>query len=95
MPLHFVLWHHGGMPKHSNKHDADDETTGGGIVGAMAQDIELTVKQAEEAAKKAAHKAAVALGIAGEEEPAATPSSEEPIGAAEPAAPPESSKPKR
>jgi len=30
----------------------------------MTQDIELTIEQAEDAAKKAAHKAAVTLGIA-------------------------------
>jgi hypothetical protein len=78
MPLDFVLWHHGRMQKRSKMQDADDETTAGGIVGAVTQDLELTVEQAEEAAKKAAHKAAVALGIAKDEEPAASPSSEEP-----------------
>jgi hypothetical protein len=78
MPLDFALWHDGRMRKPSIKRDPDDETTGGGIVGAVTQDIELTVEQAEEAAKKAAHKAAVALGIAKDEEPAVPPSSEEP-----------------
>jgi hypothetical protein len=62
MPLQVVLWHHGRMPKRSYKRNA--ETKGGGIVAAVTQDIELTVEQAEEAAKKAAHAAAAALRIA-------------------------------
>jgi hypothetical protein len=52
------------MPKQSSKRGTQSRSTAGGIVGAMTQDLELTVEQAEEATKKAAHKAAIALGIA-------------------------------
>jgi hypothetical protein len=56
-----AVWHYRYMPKPSKKSD-----TGGGargIVEAATQDIELTIEQAEEAAKKAAHSAGVALGL--------------------------------
>ncbi|MBI3758428.1 MAG: hypothetical protein HY269_01580 [Deltaproteobacteria bacterium] len=56
------------MSNSSNKDDADND--GGGISSAIAQDIELTVEQVEEAAKKAAHAAAVALGLSKDEPPA-------------------------
>jgi hypothetical protein len=53
------------MPKRSRKDDTDiKKRKGGGIVGAITQDVELTIEQAEDAAKKAARKAAVTLGIA-------------------------------
>jgi len=52
------------MPKRSKKRGAETKSASGGIVDAMTQDIELTIEQAEDAAKKAAHKAAVTLGIA-------------------------------
>jgi hypothetical protein len=58
------------MPKRSNKRDPDISETGGGVAAAVAQDLELTVEQAEEGVKKAAHKAAVALGLSSGEKPA-------------------------
>jgi hypothetical protein len=58
------------MPKRSNKRDADTSETGGGVAAAVAQDLELTVEQAEEGVKKAAHAAAVALGLSSGENPA-------------------------
>jgi hypothetical protein len=56
-----AVWHYRYMPKPSRKRDTGDGTRG--IVEAAAQDIELTIEQAEEAAKKAAHSAGVALGL--------------------------------
>jgi hypothetical protein len=61
------------MPKRT-KSGKESKSTAGGVVGAVAQDIELTVEQAEEATKKAAHKAAVALGIASDEQASGPPS---------------------
>jgi len=52
------------MPKRSNKRGAETKSAAGGVVGAMTQDIELTVEEAEEAAKKVVRAAASALGIA-------------------------------
>jgi hypothetical protein len=58
------------MPKRSNKRNVDTNPTGGGIADAVAQDLELTVEQAGEGVKKAAHSAAVALGLSSGEKPA-------------------------
>jgi hypothetical protein len=51
------------MPKRSKKSNKESDTSDGGILAAVTQDLELTVEQAEEAAKKAAHAAADALRI--------------------------------
>jgi hypothetical protein len=64
------LWHHKAMSNPSNRDDAEND--GGGISSAITQDIELTVEQVEEAAKKAAHTAAVALGLSKDDAPAAS-----------------------
>jgi hypothetical protein len=96
VPLHVALWHHGRMPKRSIKRNADSSQTGGGIASAVAQDLELTVEQAEEGVKKAAHAAAVALGLSSGEKPA-KPSSMKRSLTAKPTAPSRSlkRKPKR
>ena len=63
------------MPKPSRKPDKGDGARG--IVEAATQDIELTIEQAEEAAKKAAHSAGVALGLTRDDAPPADDSSKE------------------
>lgn len=55
------------MPRRSSKHGADTRRKGGGIVGAMTQDVELTVEEVEETAKKVVRAAAAALSIATKE----------------------------
>ena len=61
------------MPNTSRKRDTGEGARG--IVEAATQDIELTIEQAEEAAKKAAHSAGVALGLTKDDaEPAEGPS---------------------
>jgi len=70
-----TVWHYGYMPKTSRKRDTGDGTRG--IVEAATQDIELTIEQAEEAAKKAAHTAGVALGLTKDDAPPADDSSKE------------------
>jgi hypothetical protein len=51
------------MPKQSKKRAKESDKSDGGILAAVTQDLELTVEQAEEAAKRAAHAAADALKI--------------------------------
>ena len=63
------------MPKPSRKPDKGDGARG--IVEAATQDIELTIEQAEEAAKKAAHSAGVALGLTRDDAESADDSSNE------------------
>ena len=73
MPLGGAVWHYRYMPKPSKKRDTGDGARG--IVEAATQDIELTIEQAEEAAKKAAHSAGVALGLTKDDAPPAERSS--------------------
>ncbi len=93
MPSDLVLWHHEGMSKPSNTDNTDTDEKGGGIGSAIAQDVELTIEQAEDAAKKAAHAAAVALGLASDKESGGH-SSEDSPGSADPKTPSPGSKPK-
>ncbi len=51
------------MPKQSKKRGKESDTSDGGILAAVTQDLELTVEQAEEAAKRAAQAATEALKI--------------------------------
>jgi hypothetical protein len=91
MPLDLVLWHDDLMSKSSDENDTD---TGGGIASAIVQDVELTIEQAEDAAKRAAHAAAVALGLSKDEAPVAEPSSTVPTDTANDTAATQSPKPK-
>ena len=84
LPLAAVVWHDRHMPKPSRKPDKGDGARG--IVEAATQDIELTIEQAEEAAKKAAHSAGVALGLTRDDTPSADRSSKKaPASAKKPA----------
>jgi len=94
MPLDLLLWHYGHMSKPSSDNDAETGHTGGGIASAIAQDVELTIEQVEDVAKKATHAAAVALGLTKDEVPALEPSSTVPAGTDDENTPAPSSKPK-
>jgi hypothetical protein len=85
-----------GMANSSNKSSTDTSDGRRGIVGAATQDLELTIEQAEEAAKRAAHKAAVALGLAHDEGPTEESPSDDRLESADEnaAPPPAESKPK-
>ncbi len=63
--MRFILWHHRRMRKSAKKRDSGDGARG--IIEAATQDIELTIEQAEDAAKKAAHATVVALGLASDD----------------------------
>jgi hypothetical protein len=76
------------MPKRSIKRNPDKGEGTRGIVGAATQDLELTIEQAEAAAKKATHAAAIALGLKDNDTQAIKPSSKKrPATAKKPASP--------
>ena len=77
--------------KSANKRaGASDKATRAGLIDAIEQDVQLTVEQAEDATKRAVHKAAVALGIATGQTPGASAPAKSRPARATPAAPPKS-----
>jgi hypothetical protein len=88
MPLRGDLWHHRGMPKPklSPKRNPNNSDGTRGIVGAAEQDVELTIEQAEDAAKHAIHAAVSALGLGRKDKSAPKPPAKTSTVAATPSA---------
>jgi len=88
LPLRADLWHHRGMlkPKPSRKPNPDSSDGTRGIVGAAEQDLELTIEQAEDAAKHVVQAAASALGFGSVDKKTAKPSAKKSTVAVAPSA---------